>query len=255
MKSRYTQRGFALTEFTDRSGVPCALQESSADGASIWFGVTDTNPIIMASDARKLGRADLCTNGETTGFVKWPVPKEVLFHDRMHLTQEQVKALLPALQHFAETGSLPPPPQPELTDEDVDQQVLAGVRSLVVVASTKWLDGGHTIAIVGTKGEPEMDIAHKDRWAFPTTQPAPPDTIMFALKELLLDVLQSAYIEHYDGDLRGAKEMAALRLKVTRVAAANEDVLKLFKRVKIIPSDGSADGGLWAAAYSKINGG
>jgi hypothetical protein len=38
--------------------------------------------------------------------VPWPVPKEVALSSRMHLTQEMVAALLPLLQHFAETGEL-----------------------------------------------------------------------------------------------------------------------------------------------------
>lgn len=69
LKFRTTQRGFALIEFTDRSAQACSLLKSSlAMEEAIWFGV----------------------NG-----AEW-----------MHLTQDKVRELLPALQRFAQTGEL-----------------------------------------------------------------------------------------------------------------------------------------------------
>jgi hypothetical protein len=104
MEKRLTSRGFGIIEFTDSYGHKCSIQESSnASAAHIWFGVDDAEPQIMASDAIRLG---LDTNGQTTGWVPYPVPKEVLMTTRMHLTQEQVIELLPILQKFAETGEL-----------------------------------------------------------------------------------------------------------------------------------------------------
>ena len=65
-----TARGFALYEFTDRYGKACSLQRSSiATEDCIWLGVDEG--------------------------------------DRMHLTPEMVKALLPALKQFAKKGTLP----------------------------------------------------------------------------------------------------------------------------------------------------
>lgn len=65
-----TSRGFAIGSFTDVYGFECSLQRSSraSDEGHIWLGV-NTN--------------------------------------RMHLSQSIVRDLLPALQHFAETGELP----------------------------------------------------------------------------------------------------------------------------------------------------
>lgn len=64
-----TVRGFLLGQFWDRYGELCSIQKSSlATEDAIWLGVDE---------------------------------------HRMHLTQEQVAALLPLLQHFAETGDLP----------------------------------------------------------------------------------------------------------------------------------------------------
>jgi hypothetical protein len=98
-----TERGFAIGEFTDRYGAKCSLQKSSlATEDAIWFGIDDANPQIMASDAQRLGIPTKSNNG----WVKFEIPKEVLLSTRMHLTQEMVQQLLPALQKFAETGEL-----------------------------------------------------------------------------------------------------------------------------------------------------
>lgn len=104
MKKSVTNRGFGLIEFIDRYGEPCNIQKSSlADEDAIWVGVANPSPQIMASDAWKLG----VDTDESTGWIPYPLPKEVLLNSRMHLTREQVLAILPALQHFVDTGELP----------------------------------------------------------------------------------------------------------------------------------------------------
>lgn len=67
-----TSRGFKIARFVDQYRQECSLQESSMSGppTCVWLGVA----------------------GELA---------------RMHLSQEHVRALLPALQHFADTGELP----------------------------------------------------------------------------------------------------------------------------------------------------
>ena len=103
MEIKNSARGFEYSEFTDRNGAKCSLQKSSlATEDAIWFGVDDANPLIMAKDAKKLG----IETTETVGWVPYPVPDEVLLTTRMHLSQEQVKELLPYLEHFAKTGEL-----------------------------------------------------------------------------------------------------------------------------------------------------
>lgn len=104
MESTKTNRGFGLILFTDRYGTKCSLQESSlASERAIWFGVDDAEPKVLASEAAQHGVA----TEETTGWVPYPIPEQVLLTTRMHLTQKQVKGLLPLLQHFAKTGALP----------------------------------------------------------------------------------------------------------------------------------------------------
>lgn len=99
-----TLRGFTHAEFEDRYGAKCSIQKSSlATEDAIWFGINDADPQIMCSDASRLG---LPCQGHN-GWQKYQIPEEVLLTTRMHLTQDQVRALIPVLAHFAETGELP----------------------------------------------------------------------------------------------------------------------------------------------------
>ena len=92
MEHKKTERGFSLITFQDRYGNNCSLQKSSlADEHAIWFGPDEADPRI-------------CVMGE--GWKPVPFPEDTLFTTRMHLTQDQVKELLPYLQKFAETGEL-----------------------------------------------------------------------------------------------------------------------------------------------------
>ena len=96
-KFRKTDRGWDRLDFTDRYDLECSLQKSSiATENCIWFGLNDANPQIMASKVQEGG----------TGWVRYPIHKDVLLATRMHLTQEQVKNLLPILQRFVDTGEL-----------------------------------------------------------------------------------------------------------------------------------------------------
>lgn len=77
MKVYKTGRGFARADFVDYYGHKASIQESSIVGAaSIWLGC-DTGHHF---DGQCLAR--------------------------MHLTQSQVRELLPLLERFAETGLL-----------------------------------------------------------------------------------------------------------------------------------------------------
>lgn len=103
MELKTTNRGFAIAEFTDKYGAKCSIQQSASSlQDSIWLGVDDADPKIMATDAKKLG-IETDVKG---GWVKYEIPKEVLLATRMHLTQEMVKELLPLLKKFAKTGRL-----------------------------------------------------------------------------------------------------------------------------------------------------
>lgn len=100
-----TNRGFAHITFKDRYNLPCSLQKSSlATEDAIWFGIDDPQPKIMAWLALSLGIKT--TPATTTGWVPYPIPKEVLIHSRMHLTRSQIKDIIPLLQKFVDTGEL-----------------------------------------------------------------------------------------------------------------------------------------------------
>lgn len=92
IKKIKTQRGFAGIEFNDRYEAKCLIQKSSlATEDAIWFGVDDADPKILIPGS---------------GWQPFEIPKEVLITTRMHLTQKQVKKLLPILQKFVETGEI-----------------------------------------------------------------------------------------------------------------------------------------------------
>lgn len=101
-----TERGFPYAEFTDRYGVQCSIQKSSlAFEDCIWLGVNDPNLQVMWNDAIALGlRVEYLA--DFTGWVDYPLPKQVVCSTRMHLTRDQVKALMPLLQRFVETGEI-----------------------------------------------------------------------------------------------------------------------------------------------------
>lgn len=87
-----TQRGFAYKEFTDLYGTVCTIQKSSlATEDAIWLG------------AKKLKVQEL-VHGE--GWKEVVLTDDIIGNERMHLSQEMVKELLPILQKFVETGEL-----------------------------------------------------------------------------------------------------------------------------------------------------
>jgi len=97
LRECFTNRGFKLIEFEDRYNQKCEIQKSSlATEDAIWFGVADADPKIMASKVMEGG----------TGWVKYPIPEDVLLNTRMHLTRKQVEALLPILECFVNTGEI-----------------------------------------------------------------------------------------------------------------------------------------------------
>ena len=101
-KQTQTNRGFNLLNFNDRFGQKCSMQQSSlATEDCIWLGVDDVDPVIMASDAKRLG----IRTTENNGWCPYPIPKEVLLHTRMELTEDQVRSLIQHLQNWLKTGN------------------------------------------------------------------------------------------------------------------------------------------------------
>jgi len=90
LQKSITSRNFGIYCFTDMYGKECSLQDSSlATESAIWFGVD---------------KPDVKTFRAGEGWKDFPLPDDIHISGRMHLTQEQVKALLPILTYFAETG-------------------------------------------------------------------------------------------------------------------------------------------------------
>ena len=99
----YTARGFAMVEFKDAYDASCSIQQSSNAGYdALWLGIDDVDPKVMASQASSVG----VDTYETTGWVKYPIPEEVLLSSRMHLNREQVEGLVNHLQTWLKEGEL-----------------------------------------------------------------------------------------------------------------------------------------------------
>lgn len=93
MKKDNTQRGFDIYKFDDLYREKCSLQKSSlATQDAIWLGQDNV-------------RAKKLVYGKGWVDVELPEGVEIL-GGRMHLSQDQVKKLLPILQKFAETGDI-----------------------------------------------------------------------------------------------------------------------------------------------------
>jgi hypothetical protein len=105
MLNKPTNRGFSRFEFKDEHGDSCSLQKSSsAMQECIWLGHND----IALKTFVPYGIPDSWkehTEDEIKKVLR-PGSTEVLANTRMHLTREQVAALLPHLTKFVETGEL-----------------------------------------------------------------------------------------------------------------------------------------------------
>lgn len=92
-----TARGFEIVRFEDHYGHPCSLQVSSlATADAVWLGCDNADPQVLASQAHQFGIA----TEKTTGWIPYPVPKDVLLTTRMHLNRDQVIALIEHLQRW-----------------------------------------------------------------------------------------------------------------------------------------------------------
>ena len=99
MKITQTPRGFDITGFEDRYGKQCSLQKSSlASEDAIWFGC---DKIGLQHFKAGEGWRDVLEPDEVN-----TIEEHYVANTRMHLTQDMVKELLPALKRFAKTGNL-----------------------------------------------------------------------------------------------------------------------------------------------------
>ncbi len=103
MKREITGRGFAYYRFQESHGEKCSLQKSSAAETDyIWLGFDEINlktftPYGVPTSWKEYEDKELpkVFNCDT-----------VITNTRMHLNREQVKALIPILQKFADTGEI-----------------------------------------------------------------------------------------------------------------------------------------------------
>jgi hypothetical protein len=97
MIKKDTERGFACYYSQDNNGQEFTLQKSSsAIEDKIWLGIVEPKVFEREWDDEFPGRAR-----------DYEMPDNLDIHSRMHLTREQVRDMLPLLQHFVDTGELP----------------------------------------------------------------------------------------------------------------------------------------------------
>lgn len=118
MEEKTTHRGFRLNEFDDANGVPCSLQMSSiiADEGHIWLGCDELG-LKKFTPYKGWEDVALENNAPHGGYH--------IANTRMHLSQSDVAAILPALQYFVDTGELPPlpiPSTPKLTNIEQEKE-------------------------------------------------------------------------------------------------------------------------------------
>src|SRR4051812_22383454 len=105
MKNKRTLRGFSRFEFKDQHGDSCSLQaSSSAMQPCIWLGLNEIGLTTFVPN----GVPDSWKEHSEKEIIEKirPGATDVLANTRMHLTQANVKELLPHLIRFAKTGRL-----------------------------------------------------------------------------------------------------------------------------------------------------
>ena len=108
MKISTTNRGFTIHDFKDSKGVQCSIQESSAcatnDGAYLWVGCDSTTISIFHPN-----QTPSWVDRDPTEMAQmlWPEVPYTVSNNRMHLSREDIKAMLPSLEYFVKHGVLP----------------------------------------------------------------------------------------------------------------------------------------------------
>ena len=109
MKVKTTARGFAYYKFVDDNGQKCSLQKSSsALEDKIWLGIDDAKIMEFYPYLRETDESWFeIPKEEVEAKLKHRPQNEIHYkNQRMHLTVNQVKELLPILQRFVETGEI-----------------------------------------------------------------------------------------------------------------------------------------------------
>lgn len=91
LKQGTTLLKLPVIRFSDKDGAACSLQKSTAEGA-IFFGCDDADPRRLV--------------GNTGKWLPVHFPPDTIFNTSMHLTRDQVAALIPVLQKFVDTGEV-----------------------------------------------------------------------------------------------------------------------------------------------------
>jgi len=97
MEIKHNQCGFAYVEFVDRYNNKCSLEKSTlAFEDCIWLGCDE----IGLKKIDHQGWQYVVLNDDADAGIYY------IANNRMHLTQDNVRELIPILQKFLDTGNL-----------------------------------------------------------------------------------------------------------------------------------------------------
>lgn len=175
IKVRQTEQGFDIVEFEDSKGVACSLQKSSlATEDFVWVGC---NEIGLKKFTQGKGWEDIPLEHNSLGVTH-------IANTRMHLSRDQVKALIPYLTRFVETGDLGPVALPALPESllpsyQTDTMMFAMIDGQPVACGWKqegpkgvlwteetiaeWSARGFDIRLLH-KDDPEAKVLHDAVW-------------------------------------------------------------------------------------------
>lgn len=121
-----TSRGFQKVGFCDHYGVDCSIQKSSlATEHAIWIGADNLG--LKRFPGNYTGWHDVDLGEVFPG-------QTISANNHMHLTQDDVRAILPTLTHFAETGDV-------LAHPATPSPVEAGLREALRSGEQADMDG------------------------------------------------------------------------------------------------------------------
>lgn len=173
-KLEKTERGFSIAKFKDRNNEECSLQKSSiATEDCIWFG----------ADKLNLRHFKAGQGWRDVDFPEDTIQEHYLANTRMHLSQQTVRDLLPALQNFAETGELydiddlPKNPSFELI------KIIEEGYSITVIPQPKRIDGDWAVRFIWKATYGDKIFENKEWTGFYTADSAILDMVSVLTKD------------------------------------------------------------------------
>ena len=97
-----TARGFSYDVFNDAKGTECSIQNSSASGSYIWFGLRRIEPVIEIPDGLK---PVTCLHLKSGTEINLELCEgDIVWNNRMHLSQINASEIIALFEVFRNNG-------------------------------------------------------------------------------------------------------------------------------------------------------